>query len=315
MNKKYTGLSERTEQDLNRVEAEHRKAVRELNTSKKDHQEKEAAAIEAGRKLENHLDGRPLREYRQDQENLLRELGLRKKIADLETERRALIAGRPCPLCGSTTHPYSSGQKPEPDETERRLSALRVYIDQAEQLEEAVREADRRLLTAEKRVDAANQALALIMADRKRINGDLTRLQNERQSCRERVDILTADLQKMLRPLGITEIDPEKIQEINTTLQARLQNWQELQAEKTSLESGMQRFAAEATGLDALIASAQQAYLEKTALLAKQQDVLGQLKSRQSQNIIGSFRRSNGNQAQAGDCPSRTGSGSGQGYL
>ncbi len=214
MNKKYTGLSERTEQDLNRVEAEHRKAVRELNTSKKDHQEKEAAAIEAGRKLENHLDGRPLREYRQDQENLLRELGLRKKIADLETERRALIAGRPCPLCGSTTHPYSSGQKPEPDETERRLSALRVYIDQAEQLEEAVREADRRLLTAEKRVDAANQALALIMADRKRINGDLTRLQNERQSCRERVDILTADLQKMLRPLGITEIDPEKIKKL-----------------------------------------------------------------------------------------------------
>ncbi|MGI6326853.1 MAG: AAA family ATPase [Saccharofermentanales bacterium] len=285
--KKYTGLSERTEQDLNRVEAEHRKAVRELNTSKKDHQEKEAAAIEAGRKLENHLDGRPLREYRQDQENLLRELGLRKKIADLETERRALIAGRPCPLCGSTTHPYSSGQKPEPDETERRLSALRVYIDQAEQLEEAVREADRRLLTAEKRVDAANQALALIMADRKRINGDLTRLQNERQSCRERVDILTADLQKMLRPLGITEIDPEKIQEINTTLQARLQNWQELQAEKTSLESGMQRFAAEATGLDALIASAQQAYLEKTALLAKQQDVLGQLKSRQVKILSG----------------------------
>ncbi|NLK89692.1 MAG: chromosome segregation protein SMC [Clostridiaceae bacterium] len=285
--KKYTGSLERIGQDLFRAEAEHQEAGRELGTSQKDHQEKRAAALEAGRKLKNYLDGRLLREYRQDQENLLRELGLRKKIADLETERRALIAGRPCPLCGSTSHPFSSGQEPEPDEIEQRLSILRAYIDQAERLEETAGEADRQVSVAEKRVGAAEQALALAAATRERIRGDQARLQEEQQNCRERLDGLTADLQQMLSPLGITEIDPAKIQEIRTTLQARLQNWQELQAEKISLESGMQRFAAEAAGLDAIIASAQQACLEKAELLTKQQEILDRLEGRQANILSG----------------------------
>lgn len=57
--------------------------------------------------------------------NALRETQtLRAKIRSYEEERRALREGSPCPLCGSTHHPFAKSAPALPDEDAERLAAL-----------------------------------------------------------------------------------------------------------------------------------------------------------------------------------------------
>ena len=57
--------------------------------------------------------------------NALREAqALRAKIRSYEEERRALREGSPCPLCGSTHHPFAESAPALPDEDAERLAAL-----------------------------------------------------------------------------------------------------------------------------------------------------------------------------------------------
>ncbi|MBC7963409.1 MAG: AAA family ATPase [Steroidobacteraceae bacterium] len=43
------------------------------------------------------------------------------RVRDLEAERAQLVDGVPCPLCGSSEHPYAVGNVPQPDEVQKEL--------------------------------------------------------------------------------------------------------------------------------------------------------------------------------------------------
>lgn len=61
-------------------------------------------------------------------------LRLEQKIVSLEKERQQLIAGEPCPLCGSTEHPaIEQYQSVEPTQTEQRLIALTKQLEELKQ--------------------------------------------------------------------------------------------------------------------------------------------------------------------------------------
>jgi exonuclease SbcC len=52
------------------------------------------------------------------------------KIRSLEEERSRLEAGRPCPLCGSTHHPYAEGKTPVPDSADDELPKARAAVQE-----------------------------------------------------------------------------------------------------------------------------------------------------------------------------------------
>lgn len=98
----------------------------------------EAEQERASARLRDLLDGRELRDYHNDRNTLLRESFLLSRIAELEEQRARLTAGEPCPLCGSTEHPFASGEVPSEDDTRRRLTAVEEQIDRIEAQQEAL---------------------------------------------------------------------------------------------------------------------------------------------------------------------------------
>ena len=111
--------------------------------------------------LAAHLQGRLLREYRAEKDNILRELAYHQRIADLEQQRAHLHDGEPCPLCGATEHPYASELPAQPDDLTTRLEALDTYIKQAETLNEQHENAQRALASAREKQQQTENTLAL----------------------------------------------------------------------------------------------------------------------------------------------------------
>ena len=111
--------------------------------------------------LAAHLQGRLLREYRAEKDNILRELAYHQRIADLEQQRAHLHDGEPCPLCGATEHPYASELPAQPDDLATRLEALDTHIKQAETLNEQHENAQRALASAREKQQQTENTLAL----------------------------------------------------------------------------------------------------------------------------------------------------------
>ena len=65
----------------------------------------------------------------QTAELLNRNLILLAKIQDLTEERDKLRHGEPCPLCGSTAHPFATHQPYTPDNTEQQLAIAKQRLD------------------------------------------------------------------------------------------------------------------------------------------------------------------------------------------
>ena len=111
--------------------------------------------------LAAHLQGRLLREYRAEKDNILRELAYHQRIADLEQQRAHLHDGEPCPLCGATEHPYASELPAQPDALTTRLETLDTYIKRAETLGEQHENAQRALASAREKQQQTENTLAL----------------------------------------------------------------------------------------------------------------------------------------------------------
>lgn len=99
-----------------------------IATQKGGIEQKEEQLRAIGKKMDE--DGRVLRELRekdipfsQKEYDLLRDnYLLARRVSDLEEERHRLTAGQPCPLCGSTVHPYAEGA-PLPDLRKEAMGA------------------------------------------------------------------------------------------------------------------------------------------------------------------------------------------------
>jgi exonuclease SbcC len=107
-------------------------------------------------------------------------MALIRRIAELEADRAALSAGDPCPLCGSTAHPFAMGRLPD------------------------VREAKAALDAANSEADALSASFAEVSEKEAQIGREMAALDDETARLRERVGQFDARLSKCVADLGMS---------------------------------------------------------------------------------------------------------------
>lgn len=256
--------------ELRLVEERLQQARQDDKNAQKDLEDRNAALSEKNLKLEEirrdlagHLNGRTLRDYRHDQQSLLRELARQQKIAGMAEERLQLADGVPCPLCGATDHPFAAGNIPSVSDAEKNILKLNLLILAAEEMEESLQTGNHQLADLRAACHQAEKRQSETAANVRRIEDDLTRSIADQAAKLTRFDSQRADILAILAPLGIVTIERKDIREIRDQLTDRHDQWLALKKEQDQLFKESLALAAEELRLETRRQSIEQLLSER----------------------------------------------------
>ncbi len=271
---------ETQQQQIKKGEKQIKNCEAKFNSCCEEHQALTKDLAEKSEKLKSILQGRLLREYRQELSCLLKEAGYLRTIKNLEDERSKLEDGKPCSLCGSLDHPFARGNVPELDENEKKTAEIEKLISVAESIETTINdlgknerehatkvaEAEKKLINARHEKEAADQSLN----DK---SATLSSVKQKNSHAREAV------LEK-LKDFAINEIADENPESVLELLRQRLDSWQAQQAQKSEIEAGLAGFAADLKGLEGIAATLTDSLNNKKTAVAGSAHELQQLKQK-----------------------------------
>ena len=219
--------------------------------------------------LSQLLGDKLLREYRTEKETLLREMAFIKKIEELEDHRAKLEDGKPCPLCGSTEHPFAEGNVPVPDEIEQKIESLTKLIDKADEQETAIKKLEKVETSARNNLNNSEKLETEVANDKKAAEKTLAELKDALTKLRTGFDELKLVVSGKLQPLGISEIPETEVEALLESLKSRLKAWQEQVKQKADIEKQIAAIDSEVKRLDAVIDTQVKALTEKQETLER----------------------------------------------
>lgn len=173
----------------------------------------------------------------QTAELLNRNLILLAKIQDLTEERDKLRHGEPCPLCGSTSHPFATHQPYTPDDTEQQLAIAKQRLDDINrQLQQLLLE-EHALTNNQQQL---NEHLQHLQAHNQRLLNQL-QLASQHLIHAQPVQHAIEALASVITPNGDNDIDDQALQRLATIIQTQQTNNQQslaaLQDSLTQIEA------------------------------------------------------------------------------
>lgn len=218
---------------------------------------------QARTELAELLDGKLLREYRQEKETLFREMAFLKKIAALEEHRAKLEDGQPCPLCGAQEHPYAEGNIPTADAVEERIQLLETLIRSAEEKEADISARETEEGQARVKLSECQHQLQLVEVAKHSAEKERTELSEVLEVNRAQLLEHQAKVLTQLRPLGISSLDRDEIPLQLKALQARLEQWQQQDVLQSKLEKEIYDLQSKIQSQKAIIETQQTVLLDK----------------------------------------------------
>ncbi|MCK6051853.1 AAA family ATPase [Moraxella osloensis] len=200
---------------------------------------------------------------------LNRNLILLAKIQDLTEERDKLRHGEPCPLCGSTAHPFATHQPYTPDDTEQQLAIAKQRLDNINrQLQQLLLEEHALTNSQQQR----NENLQHLQAHNQRLLNQL-QLASQHLIHAQPVQQAIEALPSVTTPNADNNIDHQVLQKLTTLIQT----------EKTNNQQSLVALQESLTQIEAVQSEQQQTQQRLATLTEQYNDVLQQQTMLQNQ--------------------------------
>jgi exonuclease SbcC len=250
------------EKVLNKAMQALKKADQSLNLCKqkltdqiKEYKTTDSRLEQKRTELKNLLGNRLLREYRTEKDTLLKEMVFLQQINELESLRKQLEDGKPCPLCGAKVHPFAAANVPRISRTEKEVDRLTKLIEQAEQLENSIKQLETDEKGGTRVVNDRERVVTEARNEQKNLALKVAEVNRELKLLKQRFTQLETVLLNQLKPFKINEIPAENPARLLTGLKERCRKWQKLQTEKMEIEKRADDINSEVRKLEALLAA------------------------------------------------------------
>jgi exonuclease SbcC len=241
------------EEHLIKKDDDYQRCTKSSRDQKAEVEKVEGLLNERKAALENLLQDRNLREYRNEKEGLLREMALYTRIAELEEHRARLVDGKPCPLCGSTEHPYAEGNTPVPDKIEQKVADLSSLIQSAEELEVQIQYSEQSFTAAREKYTETIALQEKALYARQSAETEVNHAQN---SLAEQTSTEQDAHSRLIFKLRETGLEIEEITDSTQLLQSlseRLHTWSDTSSKLLSVNQKLSESSHEIKRLESLL--------------------------------------------------------------
>lgn len=282
-------IASRKEQTEKKIQAQQKELTSQnthKNTLEKKQQELLAEITDSKNKLDNIannlnelLDNSKIEDLQKQLSLLWEKKILLEKIASLEEQRKNLQEGQPCPLCGSTTHPYVTEQNtlPTQSDIDIEIKQLEKRIKGIEQLQYKQEKMSDSILNKENQLAGLTQNFEQFSKVIQEKEQAIKELQAERYTIHDAYEKQKQALEQQLVAFKIPEFDPQHAEEIFAQLQEKCTLWDKRNIQKQEIETNLQNKTIQLTNTKTKQELCQKSIEEKKQQLKTEQEEFNSL--------------------------------------
>ena len=178
---------------------------------------------------ETVLAGKVPREYETEKDHLREKQVLLATIASLEEHRAHLEKGKPCPLCGSTDHPYRTDILPVDNGISRRLQEIDSILTRLVQLREDRERVQTQLTELNLSIVARQTSIDSLDTQRKQLMVSLRQCEDAVEEAQQALHECEQSAYAEIQPYFPDPIGAEPLELLSTQLEGRRKLWLEQQ--------------------------------------------------------------------------------------
>jgi exonuclease SbcC len=171
------------------------------------------------------LEGKTPREYETEKDHLREKQVLLATIASLEEHRAHLETGKPCPLCGSTNHPYRTDTVPGDSGISRRLQEIDCILSRLSQLREERERIQAQLVEQDLSIVALQTSIDSLNAQHEQLLGALRNCDKAEADAKLALRECEQTAYEEIQPFFPDPIRELPLESLSTQLEGRLQLW------------------------------------------------------------------------------------------
>lgn len=210
------------------------------------------------------------------------------QISALEEQRKTLREGEECPLCGSIHHPFMQKDAIIPSgnsDIDINIKQLKHQIEEIEKLKQEQDKIDLLLAENNKRLENIGQTIQdnarQIMNKEKLIQ----EFQKERNELLKQYNEEKETLLQQVKPFNITEIIPNKNQDITEILEGHLKNFDIKNKQKQDIEQKLQENEKQLASLQTQLAVIQNNLTYKNGQLQTEKNTYSSIKRKREKDF------------------------------